>query len=141
MAVKANSKFSALRDRVLNQTKLPEELVHVPEWDEGETKCVILVRSLTAKERAHLITRITAAQPGQRQAPGQVQINYERFAAEIVLMTARDPEDGELLFEPTDRDSLLNLGSGPLEKLAKTARVLSGIEEAAQADAEFPSEE
>jgi hypothetical protein len=138
MAVKV--KMSSLRERALNAAaSLPEELVHVPEWDDGDTQFIALVRSLTAKERAQFIRQVTAAQPGQRQQPGAVSLNWESLAADIVIMTARDPENGELLFTAPDRDALLSVAATPLERLASVARRLSGLEESSQAQAEFPA--
>ena len=138
---KNSARISNLRDHILAAApKLPEELVHVADWDDADgTECIILVRSLTARERADFLRRILVQQPGQRAQPtgGAPAINWENYVADIVLMTARDPDDGALLFEPTHRDSLLAMAAAPIEQLASVARRLSGLEESSQAQARF----
>lgn len=136
----ARSRIADLRAHILAKTNsLPEELVHVADWDRDGVECWILVRSMTAKERAQFQTQILAATPGRPQIAGQpVSINWEKFFADIVIMTARDPEDSALLFSPTDRDGLLAIAAKPIEQLASVARRLSGLEESAQTQAQFP---
>ena len=143
MTAAKTSKIANLREHIMASSHLPEERVHVAEWDKVEMECWILVRSLTAKERAQFMRRLLAQQPGQpAQTPGQpVSINWERYAVDIVLMTARDPDDGALLFRPTDRDALLEMPAKPIETLASAARRLSGMEDGAQSDARFPDSE
>lgn len=142
MATATKRRIGNLRDHILTAAKLPEELVHVSEWDEGDTECVVLVRSMTARERADFMRRILAPTMGQRGpqlAGAPTAINWENYFVDIVQMTARDPEDGALLFEPTHRDSLLAMAAAPIERLASVARRLSGLEESsAAAQAEFP---
>lgn len=141
-ATAKSARISNLRDHILAAApKLPEELVHVADWDDADgTECIILVRSLTARERADFLRRILVQQPGQRAQPtgGAPAINWEKYFVDVVLMTARDPDDGELLFEPTHRDALLALPARPVEQLASVARRLSGLEDAASSDAQFP---
>lgn len=140
---KTKKGITNLRDHILTATRLPEELVHVAEWDKPDEECWILVRSLTARERADFLRRILVQQPGQRAQPtgGAPAINWEKYFVDVVLMTARDPEDGELLFEPTHRDALLALPARPVEQLASVARRISGLEDAASSDAQFPDSE
>ena len=125
-----------LRDHVLNKTDLPEQSVHVPDWDTDTQECWFLVRGLNAKGRAQFQQQILAQQPGRQQQPGQpLQINWERFWADLVILTARDPEDKSLVFQSTDRDALLEKAAKSLEELAKVARRLSGLEDEATANA------
>ena len=52
----------------------------------------------------------------------RASISWEVYFVDIVLMTARDPEDGVLLFAATDRDMLLDMAVAPIEPLASVAR-------------------
>lgn len=130
----AAKKISNLREHILSAPDLEEELVHVPGWD-----CDILVRALTGAERAKFMRQIMAQTPGTM--PGQGVIQWDRFWADAVILSARDPEDGSLLFASTDRDALLAKNSKNLEVVASVARRLSGLNENALANAKSTPEE
>jgi hypothetical protein len=121
---------SKLREQVLNAKDLAEERVTVPEWDDAE----FLIRGLTGAERAKLLK--SATNGGRSES-----VDFERYFADIVIMSARDPETGELVFEPTDRDMLNGKNAAAVERLAKVARRLSGLEDNALAQAKSASEE
>lgn len=127
-ATAASKKIANLREHILSRSDLEEELVHVDGWD-----CDILVRALTGAERAKFMRQIMAQTPGAM--PGSGVIQWDRFWADAVILSARDPEDGSLLFSPTDRDALLAKNSKNLEVVASVARRLSGLNENALANA------
>lgn len=122
-------KIANLREHILQVSDLEEELVHVPGWD-----CDLLVRALTGAQRAKFQKQLVAQTPGAAQ--GQtLSINWERMWADLVIVTARDPEDGALIFAPTDRDALLAKAALNLEAVASVARRLSGLDDNALANA------
>ncbi len=124
-----------LREHILNRSDLEEETVYVPGWE-----CDILVRALTGAERAKFQKQVVAQAPGT--APGQqVSINWDRMWADLLILSARDPEDGALIFAPTDRDALLTKNGKNLEVVAQAARRLSGLEDKALASAKSDAEE
>lgn len=105
---------SELRKSIFDIEDIPEEVVPIPEW--GDLK--ILVRGMTGLSRANFLKRAT-------DANGEVA--FDRFYAELVIATSFDPEDGEKIFEPSDREAI-NAKSGlALERLARVAQRLSGL--------------
>ena len=130
----AVKKIADLRAHILNASDLEHEDVYVPGWD-----CTIRVQALTAKERAQFLKQVTAQQPGQ-MGPQGVTINWDRYFADLVILSARDPEDGALLFSATDRDALLGKAGKNLEVVAAVARRLSGLEDDATATAKSTPE-
>ena len=139
--VKAQSRIANLREHILQQaSKLPVVPVHVKDWDDGDTECWVDVWALTGKQRATFQQQILAQTPGAQ--PGQqVRINWDRFWADIVIMATHDPEDGALVFAPTDRDRLLEVAAKPLEVVASVARRLSGLDDNAMNESKSPDED
>lgn len=113
----------SLRDRILNADDVPSELVDVPEWD---TK--LLIKGMTGRERNDLYERIKG--------------NDDRnvFMSELILTTACDPNTGDLLFEPADRDMLSTKSASALARVFRVAMRLSGLGADAETDALGKSE-
>lgn len=120
-----------LRAQILSAPDIEEELVPVPGWGEGVE---VLVRGLSGTERAKFQKQITAQTPGAQQ--GALAINWERFWVDLIILTARDPEDGSLLFKLTDRAALAEKSAKNLELVAKKARELSGLDDDALSKSE-----
>ena len=131
----AKNKVVNLREHILNVPDLDCEDVEVPGW--GVT---LRVMALTGAERARFQKQILAQTPGAQ--PGQtLAINWERMWADLVIISAHDPEDGALVFAPTDRDALLAKAALNLEAVASVARRLSGLDENAQVSSKSPDED
>lgn len=135
MATTLKGKIANLREHILTRNDLDEEPVYVPGWD-----CTVLVRALTGAERAKYQQQITTSTPGAQQGQ-QAQIRYDRFWADLVIMSTRNPEDGTLLFSPTDRNALLEKAAKNLEQVAAVARRLSGLNEDALPKSQSNTEE
>jgi hypothetical protein len=105
---------SELRKTILETEDLQKELVHVPEWDVD-----VEVRSMTGKERARIM----------RVAAEGTTVNLERWFPEIVIASAYDPDTGEKLFEPADRDALNAKNGAALNRLAVVGQRLAGLME------------
>lgn len=132
----AAKKIANLREHILNKSDLEEELVHVPGWD-----CDLLVRALTGAQRAKFQKQLVARTPGATPSGEVLSINWERMWADLVIVSAHDPEDGSLIFAPTDRDALLAKAALNLEAVASVARRLSGLDDNALANAKSESED
>jgi hypothetical protein len=109
---------SVLRESILGSDDIVREPVDVPEW--GVT---LEVRSMTGAER----TRIMDLAANERG-----QVNLTMVYPEVVIATTFDPESGEQVFEPSDRDALLAKAAVPLERLATVGMRLSGFTQDAQ---------
>lgn len=108
------SQKSNLRNQILTAEDIPFESVEVPEW--GTT---VNVRGMTGKQRAAFLKNATDAQGN---------VSFDRFYAELVIASTYDPETGELVFEPADRDALNNKSGRALERVASVATRLSGLD-------------
>lgn len=103
----------SLRDQILNTQDIPKESVTVPEW--GVT---IEMRGMTGAERTRIMDLAM-------DAGGE--LNLQSIYPEIVISTAFDPETGEKVFEPADRDALLSKSANALDRVALVGMRLSGF--------------
>lgn len=114
-----------LRQRILGrENKLGEVTVHVPQWQTD-----VLVIELTGEKRAELLQ---AAMAGQTDGA----VNLKRIYPDLVIHTAHHPATRERLFEPADREALLQDSGAALEAIATAAGQISGMDPGAAARAE-----
>jgi len=96
-----------LREQILNAPDLPEEFLEVPEWE-----CTIIIRALNGTERANLLQNNTL--PNGRP-------DLVRMYPALAILSVRDPETKELVFQPADRDGLNAKSGAALERIAQVA--------------------
>lgn len=101
----------SLRDTILSADDLEESVEDVPEWD-----VKILFRGMTGRQRIRLVERVSATGPDR-----------EFMYADILIATALDPETGEQVFDPADREALTGKAGGVLERLALIVMKLSKV--------------
>ena len=118
--------MSTLRERILSASDIQEEIVDVPEWG-----VQVLVRGMTGAQRA---AYLEAAAPGGRA-------NIANAYALLVITCALDPATRQPIFEMADRDALMAKSGRALERIAMAAMRLSGLTQAALAEAEKASAE
>lgn len=111
----------SLREKILAAQDIQSERIHVPEWD-----VEVEVRSMTGAERARVLK-------GGSDEEGNVDM--EKLYPILLIETTYDPESGERIFSAADRDALNMKNSGALERIAKVAMRLSGIDAGAEAAA------
>lgn len=109
-----------LRDKILNAKDIKSEVVEVPEWN-----VKVEVRGLTGAQRATLLKECIDRHGN---------VDFEKMYPLLLIATVYDPENGEQVFTPADRDSLNKKSGGALEKVAKVAMKLSGLEQGAVAE-------
>src|SRR5690606_7303409 len=107
----------SLRERILSAQDIQSERVHVPGWD-----VEVEVRSMTGAQRARVLQGATV----------DGEVDLERLYPILLIETVYDPESGDRVFSPADRDALNAKNSGALERIAKVAMRLSGIEPGAE---------
>lgn len=100
-----------LRETILQADDIEEAVIEVPEWDDVK----ITLRSLTGKERVQLYEGVTGKQK-------------VFMYADILIATARDPETGEPVFDPADREALAEKSGNVLDRLASEVLGLSGLD-------------
>lgn len=104
----------SLRDQIFETDDIRKEIVEIPEWD-----CSIEVRSLNGADRARILeTGVDAS--------GNVSI--QKVYPEMVIASAHDPETGEQIFEPADKDGLMAKNALAIDRIAVVAVKLSGLE-------------
>jgi len=106
---------SNLSAKIFAASDIESELVDVPQWD-----VTLLVKSITAKDRAVMIS-------GSVENNGEFRL--EEILPDLVIAACYDPETGEKVFQPGDRDALMAKSAAPIEQLAQVAMRLSGMEE------------
>ncbi len=100
----------SLRDTILKADDIAEDTVTVPEWDDVK----ILLRAMDGKQHAKYVDVVTADDSSHRYA-------------DILINSAYDPDTRELLFDPADRDALMEKDGGVLMWLSLIViRDLSG---------------
>lgn len=103
----------SIRDQILAAQDIPSESVDVPEWG-----VKVEVRGMTGAERTRIMDK----------AVGQTgDVNLQFVYPEIVIATSFDPESGEQIFSPSDRDALLAKSANALDRLASVGMRLSGF--------------
>jgi hypothetical protein len=103
----------SIRDQILAAQDIPSESVDVPEWG-----VKVEVRGMTGAERTRIMDK----------AVGQTgDVNLQFVYPEIVIATSFDPESGEQIFSPQDRDALLAKSANALDRLASVGMRLSGF--------------
>lgn len=103
-----------LRDLILSANDIKSEKVHVDVWDVD-----LEIRGLTGKERAELLQQCFTPQGG---------MDLEKMYPLLAIMSVHDPETGEKVFQPEDRDALNEKSGAALEQIAQVAMKLSGME-------------
>lgn len=106
---------SELRKRILETADIQSEMVEIPEWG-----VKVEVRGLTAAERAKLL---------QRAADPSGQLRLDRWFADLTIASTFDPETGERVFDPADRDALNSKSGSAVSKIVDVATRLSGLSE------------
>ena len=122
-----------LRDRILTSQDTPSETMHVKEWDVD-----LLIKGMSAGER------ITLMQNAYDQTTQQV--NMAAVYPDVVVSCVHDPETGEALFTPADKDALMSKSSAAIESIAAVGLRLSGIgaeteDEAGKGSSSTPSDD
>lgn len=109
-----------MRDRILNhEPKDTSQIVPLPEWDGAKAE----VRGMPASERIDYL---------ERRQQGDEPLTHSLW--NLVLNCTYDPETGERMFDPADRDVVLSKEAGPFERLWRTANRVSGLNEEAAAE-------
>ena len=96
------------RDKILNADDIAEEVVDVPEWD-----VKILLRAMNGQQQVRYAETVRGDNKGF-------------MYADILMVTAYDPETDELIFDPADREALSLKSGGVLNRLGLKVLTLSG---------------
>jgi len=109
--------MSNLSEIIFAKSYIAEELIHVDAWGVD-----ILVKAMTARDRARMV---------EQAGGGEASMNLEQILPDLVILCSYDPESGERIFMPSDRDALLAKSADPIEKIALKAMALSGMSDTA----------
>jgi hypothetical protein len=119
------------REEVLSADDTRTEEVPTPEWEEDSA---VLIRSLTARERALFEQSMIKIQ-------GKVAVmNLADTYAQLVYLGCVN-RDGSRMFTKKDIEALNGRSAAPMERIAKRVQELSGLREAdiAELTANFTS--
>lgn len=118
--------MSDLRALILESDDIPKETLHVPQWG-----VEVLIQGMTGAERADLIRQF-------RNDNGS--LNFEKLYPVMIVHTVCDPSSGERIFDMNDVAAINEKSGQALERVAKVALRLSGMDETAEEEAKerFP---
>ena len=105
----------SLKDRILAADDTTTELVEVPQWS-----VTVQVRSMSGAARALLLQ--SAVDDGGK-------VDLSKVYPDIIIGCTFDPESGEQVFSPADRDQLMQKSGAALDVVANAAMRLSGFME------------
>jgi hypothetical protein len=80
----------------------------------------LLIRSLSGAARNRILNAALSKDG---------KIDLDRFYPDLVIAACFDPESGEQVFEPTDRDMLLSKSGSALERIAQKVIKMSGLDD------------
>lgn len=109
--------MSVLKQAIAEAQDIAQEKLFVPEWG-----VELGVRSMDGNARANLI---------ENSADENGRMQFRAMYPELIINCVFDPSTGEPVFEDTDADRalLLSKSGGALEKVARKAMELSGLDE------------
>ena len=110
----------SIRDLILAKQDIPSQIVDVPEWG-----VKVEVRGMTGAERTRIMDKATG---------NAGDVNLQFIYPEIVIATSFDPETGEQIFVPADRDILLSKSASAIDRIALVGMRLSGFTKEAADD-------
>ncbi len=110
----------SIRDLILAKQDIPSQIVDVPEWG-----VKVEVRGMTGAERTRIMDKATG---------NAGDVNLQFIYPEIVIATSFDPETGEQIFVPADRDVLLSKSASAIDRIALVGMRLSGFTKEAADD-------
>lgn len=116
------SKIADLRSQILDFHDVPEETITIPEWG----NIVVVIKGMTGASRANMMTRSVDPSTGE--------MSFEALYPEVIIATVMNPETGEPVFGPNDRDVINTKSGGVLERLARDGMRLSGLTRDEQVD-------
>lgn len=111
----------SLRDQILAADDIESEIVPVPQWS-----VEVEVRGMSGTARATFLQSYT-------NEDGSV--NWSALYPSLLIATVHDPATGERVFQDGDEDVINAKSGAALEKVAKVALRLSGMEQNAEEEA------
>jgi len=110
----APKKLGTIAERIKAKSDGASEIISIPEWDEK-----IEVRSMTGLERSQFLKAFMR----------DGEIDQEALYPSLLIAACFDPETGEKIFAPDAATWINSKNSAALERVAKAAMRLSGIDE------------
>ncbi len=103
----------SLKDQILAADDTTSEKVEVSEW--GVT---VEVRTMSGAARATIL---------QSAVEDDGKVDLQKVYPDIIIGCTFDPETGERVFSPSDREILMQKSGAALDKVATVAMRLSGF--------------
>ena len=103
----------SIRDRILT-SEVASEVVSIPEWD-----VKIEVRQRTVKQQYDILDKV-------RNPQGE--IDGLGLAVETIMACSYDPDTGEPVFDPADKDALMNVESSAFQVLLAATNKAAGFD-------------
>jgi hypothetical protein len=105
-----------IRETILNSNDIKKEVITVEEW--GNVK--IEIRTMSGLERANML-KSSVNKDGTT--------DLVKLYPEVIIASVYDPDTGLKVFTKEDRDIINSKSSACIEKVAKVALKLNGLDE------------
>ncbi len=99
----------SLRDEILQADDIAEQTVDVPEWG-----VKLLLRAMNGRQQVRYANTVRA--------------DDSLMFADILMVTAYDPDTKELVFDPADREALAEKSGAVLNRLGMLILEMSGTD-------------
>lgn len=103
----------SLKDQILTADDTTTEIVEVSEWG-----VKVQVRTMSGAARALVL---------QSAVDDDGKVDLQKVYPDIIIGCTFDPESGEQVFAPSDREILMTKSGAALDKVAAVAMRLSGF--------------
>lgn len=103
----------SLRDRILSANDIATRIFHVSEWGVD-----LEIRTLSTLDRTRMIKACSDSEGN---------VDLEKMYPLLIIASAYDPETGEKVFEQSDMDAISDKSASAVERVAKVAMEMSGM--------------
>ncbi|VVM34036.1 hypothetical protein [Terribacillus sp. AE2B 122] len=104
-----------LRDSILNINDIKVEKLYIPEW-----AVEVEVRGLSGSARNRILSKALDKKG---------TLDLDSMYPDLIIASLYEPESNERIFDAADRDQLNAKSGKALERIARVAMALSGLDE------------
>jgi len=104
-----------LRDSILNINDIKVEKLYIPEWD-----VEVEVRGLSGSARNRILSKALDKKGS---------LDLDSMYPDLIIASLYEPDSNERIFDAADRDQLNAKSGKALERIARVAMALSGLDE------------
>lgn len=101
----------SLRSKILELKDIAQETVFIEKWG-----VEILIKEMNGATRAKLMKAALVTEGKGRNQ--KTSVDFEKIYPDLVVTCCYDPETGDKLFEPTDKEAVMQKSGSAIEQIA-----------------------